>query len=64
MSDYIIRNAQVINEGKISSQDVLIRNKRIERVDSSFDVKFKAEEIDAEGLHLMPGIIDDQVHCG
>ena len=62
MSDYIIRNAQVINEGKISSQDVLIRNKRIERVDSSFDVKFKAEEIDAEGLHLMPGIIDDQVH--
>ncbi len=62
MSDYIIRNAQVINEGKISSQDVLIRGQRIERVDSSFDVKFKVEEINAEGLHLMPGIIDDQVH--
>ncbi len=62
MSDYIIRNAQIINEGKISSQDVLIRNRHIERVDGSFDVKFKAEEIDATGLHLMPGIIDDQVH--
>ncbi len=62
MSNYIIRNAQIINEGKITSQDVLIRNQRIERVDGSFDVKFKAEEIDAAGLHLMPGIIDDQVH--
>jgi dihydroorotase len=62
MSDYFIKNAQVINEGKISSLDILVRGKRIERVDSSFDVKFKTEEIDAEGLYLMPGIIDDQVH--
>ncbi len=62
MGDYIIRNAQVINEGKIFSSDILIRKKRIERIDSGFDVKFKAEEINAEGLYLMPGIIDDQVH--
>lgn len=62
MSDYIIRNASVINEGKIISSDILIRGKRIERIDSSFDVKFKVEEIDADGLYLMPGIIDDQVH--
>ncbi len=62
MSDYIIRNASVINEGKILSADILIRGKRIERVDSTFDVKFKVEEVDAEGLYLMPGIIDDQVH--
>ncbi len=62
MSDYIIRNASVINEGKILSSDILIRGKRIERIDSSFDVKFKVEEINAKGLYLMPGIIDDQVH--
>jgi dihydroorotase len=62
MADIIIRNAQVINEGKISTQDVLIRGQRIERVDSGFDVKFKVEEVNAEGLYLMPGIIDDQVH--
>ncbi len=62
MSDTIIRNAQVINEGKKSSYDILIRNNRMERIDSSFDVKFKVNEIDASGLFLMPGIIDDQVH--
>ncbi|MES2619954.1 MAG: dihydroorotase [Bacteroidota bacterium] len=62
MGDYLIKNAQIINEGKISASDILIRDKRIERIDPSIDVKFKAEEINAEGLHLMPGIIDDQVH--
>ncbi|MBL0308773.1 MAG: dihydroorotase [Bacteroidetes bacterium] len=62
MNSFIIRNAQVINEGKIFSGDVLIRGNRIERIDTSFDVKFKVAEIDATGLYLMPGIIDDQVH--
>lgn len=62
MADYIIRNAQLINEGKIDTQDILIRKKRIERIDKSFDVKYKVEEVNAEGLHVMPGIIDDQVH--
>lgn len=62
MSDYLIKNATLINEGKIFSSDLLIRGKRIERIDSNFDVKFKVNEINAEGLHLMPGIIDDQVH--
>lgn len=62
MCDTIIRNARIINEGKISSCDILVRDKRIERIDSTFDVKFKVNEIDAQGLYLMPGIIDDQVH--
>lgn len=62
MSDYLIKNAQLVNEGKISSADVLIRGKRIERIDAGFDVNFKVTEVNAEGLHLLPGIIDDQVH--
>jgi dihydroorotase len=62
MSDFIIRNAQIINEDQIKSADLLVRGKRIERIDPSFDVKFKVSEIDAKGLYLMPGIIDDQVH--
>ena len=60
--DQIIKNARVINEGKIFSADVLIRGQRIERIDPSIDVKFKVTEIDAKSLYLMPGIIDDQVH--
>lgn len=59
---YLIKNAQVINEGKTMVNDVLIRGERIERIDPSFSVNYKVEEIDAEGNYLMPGIIDDQVH--
>lgn len=62
MADHLIKNAQVINDGKIVTADVLIRGQRIERVDPSIEVKFKVNEINASGLYLMPGIIDDQVH--
>ena len=62
MSNYVIRNAKIINEGQIRTSDLLIKGNRIERIDSTFDVKFKVNEIDALGNYLMPGIIDDQVH--
>jgi dihydroorotase len=62
MSNYVIRNARIINEGKIVTADLLIKGNRIERVDPQFDVKFKVTEVDAAGNYLIPGIIDDQVH--
>lgn len=62
MADFIIKNASVVNEGKIVNADILIRGERIERIDPSFDVKFKTTEINAEGKHLLAGVIDDQVH--
>lgn len=62
MADYLIKNAQIVNNGKTINADMLIRGKRIERIDAGFDVKHKVTEINAEGLHLIPGIIDDQVH--
>ncbi len=62
MIDYLIKQAQLINEGKIVTTDILLRKGRIERIDSSINVSFKVNEINADGLHLMPGIIDDQVH--
>ncbi|MBC7411809.1 MAG: dihydroorotase [Bacteroidia bacterium] len=60
----IIRNASVVNEGKIIVTDVLLSNDRIERIDSniSLPAKLYFEEINADGLHLIPGVIDDQVH--
>ena len=58
----IIKNAFVVNEGKISSQDVLINNGRIQKIDSNIQIEGNYKEINAEGLHLLPGIIDDQVH--
>ncbi|MFN8277396.1 MAG: dihydroorotase [Chitinophagales bacterium] len=62
MPTYHIKNAQVVNEGRIISADVLIKSGRIERIDPAFDVPFKTQEINSEGKHLLPGIIDDQVH--
>lgn len=51
-----------MNEGRIFSGDVLLKNGRIERIGASIQVQGQAREIDATGLYLMPGIIDDQVH--
>lgn len=58
----IIKNARVVNEEKIFSADVLIKNERIEKISSNISVKERAVEIDASGLYLLPGCIDDQVH--
>lgn len=58
----IIRNARIVNEGRIFEGDVLIKNGRIEKVGGTIEVAGKAREIDAQGCYLLPGAIDDQVH--
>lgn len=58
----LIKNAQIVNEGRIVTSDVLINNDRIEKVDASIGSNGTEEVIDASGLHLLPGMIDDQVH--
>lgn len=62
MKSRIIRDVFMVNEGGTSFVDVLIRNDRIEKIAAEINVPYAAEEIPAEGLHLIPGIIDDQVH--
>ncbi len=57
----LIKNAQVVNEGKIYKSDVLIENQRIKKIAVSLELKAD-NVIDAEGLYLLPGVIDDQVH--
>ncbi|TAF34709.1 MAG: dihydroorotase [Cytophagales bacterium] len=59
----LIKNASVINEGQIKNLDVLIKNGLIEKIAPVIDnLPFNALEIKAEGLFMMPGVIDDQVH--
>ncbi len=60
MKTLIIRNAAIVNEGVIFHGDVLIKNGRIERAGGKIDVSEKAAELNAEGLHLLPGAIDAQ----
>jgi dihydroorotase len=62
MSNYLIKNAQIVNEGKTFTSDLLIKNGRIEKIASTISVPYKIEEIDATGMYLIPGAIDDQVH--
>jgi len=62
MQKYLIRNIQVVNEGKIEVKDVLIENGRIERLAPVIEVKGAVQEINGEGKYLLPGAIDDQVH--
>lgn len=58
----LIRNARVVNRGQIKTQDVYIRNGWIEKVEAQIGGLSADIEIDAGGRHLIPGIIDDQVH--
>lgn len=62
MQKYLFKNIQVVNEGKIKTLDVLTYGERIERIDKSIDTKGNCIEINGEGKHLFPGVIDDQVH--
>ncbi len=61
MAKILIKNGLVINRELSSHQDILIKDGRIEKVAPIIDVG-SDQEIDATGLWVMPGIIDDQVH--
>jgi len=61
MSSILIKSAQVVNEGKTTKADVYINQGRIEMI--AEEINHPADQvIQAEGLHLLPGLIDDQVH--
>ncbi|WAC40658.1 dihydroorotase [Pedobacter sp. SL55] len=61
MSTILIKAANIVNEGQIFTSDLLIKNGRIEKIAPTIDAPADLE-INAEGLHLLPGMIDDQVH--
>lgn len=61
MSKYLIKQASIVNEGEIKIADVLIVDERIKSIANSISAN-NVNIIDAEGLYLLPGMIDDQVH--
>jgi dihydroorotase len=62
MNSCLIKNTQIVNEGKTIQGDVLIKNGRIEKIASQIDTKGAITEINGENQFLLPGVIDDQVH--
>jgi dihydroorotase len=61
LQDLLIKDAQIVNSGKIISGDVLIRRGRFEKIGGIIDAP-GATILPASGKHLLPGVIDDQVH--
>ncbi len=61
MSRICIRNAKIVNEGVIVESDIIINGKLIEKIGKNLTGNFDSE-INAQGLHLFPGLMDDQVH--
>ncbi len=62
MTDLLITGGTLINEGKRSHDDLLIRNGRIESIAPSISANPQCKVIDANGKLILPGLIDDQVH--
>ncbi|MCJ0742551.1 dihydroorotase [Pedobacter montanisoli] len=61
MSTTLIKAATIVNEGKTFVADVFIKNGMIDKIAPHIDTAADLE-INAEGLYLIPGMIDDQVH--
>ncbi|MDG2147219.1 MAG: dihydroorotase [Flavobacteriaceae bacterium] len=62
MEKILIKNAILVNENKISQKDLLIKGEYIFKIDDFIEEVNVDKTIDAKGLHLIPGWIDDQVH--
>ncbi|MEH6534942.1 MAG: dihydroorotase [Psychroserpens sp.] len=59
----LIKNAKIVNEGKVTEGDILIEGEIIKEVSDSISAKSAdVTIIDAEGNYVFPGCIDDQVH--
>jgi dihydroorotase len=62
MTDWLIVNAEIVNEGRRTFGDISIRDGRIHRIGRSLTAHGNANVLDANGRWLLPGMIDDQVH--
>ncbi len=61
MEKILLKNGTIVNEGVQTESDVLIEGERIVKIARDITSE-NAIIIDVEGLLILPGIIDDQVH--
>lgn len=62
MEKLLIKNATIINEGNRLKEDILIEGEIISSISKKIKIDSVTKVIDADGLILIPGMIDDQVH--
>ncbi|MDO1512528.1 dihydroorotase [Maribacter confluentis] len=61
MGKILLKNGITVNEGIIAENDVLIENDIIIKIAKDI-TDANAEVVNVQGLHILPGVIDDQVH--
>jgi dihydroorotase len=59
--DLVLKGGTVVNHDGAGVRDVGVRAGRIAAI-GTIDAKSAAEVVDATGLHVLPGVIDTQVH--
>ena len=59
--DTILKGATIVNHDGIGQRDIGIRNGRIEAI-GSLATNSAGEVVDCTGLHILPGVVDSQVH--
>jgi dihydroorotase len=62
MSKTLLVNGTVVNEDRVYAADILIDGDRIARIEPGLPASLATEVIDLSGLHVLPGVVDDQVH--
>ena len=62
MRNLKIINGILVSEGKLTKQDILVKNERIVQIGNSIKASEESQILDASGKIIFPGLIDDQVH--
>jgi len=58
----VLKNALIVNNGRITAGDIAIRDQHIETVAPDITCQSNDQVIDVNGCWVLPGMIDDQVH--
>lgn len=61
MFERVLRNGQVMTPGGLVTADIGIKDEKITYI-GTIAAGAGADEFDASGLHILPGVIDSQVH--
>ena len=59
--EFLFRNGTVVNQDGIGTHDIAVRDGRIAAI-GDVDPRRAGKVIDCTGLHILPGVVDTQVH--